>query len=71
MLDYISSLAADLHPAGDGRWFWLVGLIAFGGCAISLRTIWPSRRSDHARKDFDGYIDDLLSTNGSRIRRRR
>lgn len=71
MFNQVDTLIKDVAAGGEGRWFWLVGLIAFGGCGVMLRTLWPSRSSSHARKDYDGYIDDLLSTNGTRVRRER
>ena len=70
MTHLFSSLSSD-GLTSDGRWFWLAGLIAFAACAAIIRTAWPAKRRDHILKDYDGYIDDLLTTNGSRVRRHR
>lgn len=71
MFDQVMTVMRDATSVSDVRWFWLVGLIAFGGFGVMLRTLWPARKADHTLKDYDGYIDDLLSTNGTRVRRDR
>ena len=64
----LTTLAAELP---DVRWFWIVGLIAFAAGSLILKKLWPAAGPKHHLRDYDGYIDDLLTTNGARIRRHR
>lgn len=64
----LTALAAELP---DIRSFWIVGLIAFAAGSLILKKLWPVATPKHDLKDYDGYIDALLTTNGARVRRDR